>query len=99
MTCAMGKWSTRSLPLGHPARKPLRPLPPDVRAAVACLVRERSVCAVARTLGLPQATVCRLAGGLDVRPGTLALARDRLAALRIRSRRRSRRCPTRGSGT
>ena len=50
-----------------------------IRAEVARRVRRTSVTAVARALGMPREAVARLAGGLPVRAGTLALARDRLA--------------------
>ncbi len=49
------------------------------RAEVARLVRASTVAAVARELGIPREQIARIAGGLPVRPGTLALARERLA--------------------
>ncbi|MGA2451643.1 MAG: hypothetical protein ABTD50_23550 [Polyangiaceae bacterium] len=54
---------------------------PDPRPEIARRVRAASVTAVARDLGIPREQIARLAGGLDVRASTLALARDRLALL------------------
>ena len=51
----------------------------EVKIEVARMVRESNVSAVARAMGLPSETVARLAGGLTVRAGTLALARERLS--------------------
>lgn len=58
---------------------PMVPSLPDPRPEIARRVRASSVTAVARELGLAREQIARLAGGLDVRPATLALARERLA--------------------
>lgn len=60
-----------------------RPIPPDpnVSARVRALVTKTSIAAVARQLGLAQATVARLAGGLNVTAGTDLLAAARLGRL------------------
>lgn len=55
---------------------------PDPRPLIALRVATTSIQAVARELGIPREQIARLAGGFPVRPGTLALARERLAALR-----------------
>lgn len=49
-----------------------------VRRRIANRVAASSVAAVARELGLTTEQVARLAGGLPVRPGTEALARERV---------------------
>jgi hypothetical protein len=51
------------------------------RDEVARLVRESNIHTVSQTLGMSREQVAKLAGGLPVRPGTLALAGERLAAL------------------
>lgn len=56
----------------------------DPRPEIARRVRSSSVAAVSRELGIPREQIARLAGGLDVRPGTLALARERLAGQEAR---------------
>jgi hypothetical protein len=53
----------------------------DAVQIIAARVRASSVAAVARDLRMPREQIARLAGGLPVRPGTLALARERLIAL------------------
>jgi hypothetical protein len=53
----------------------------DPRPLVAARVAITSVGAVARVLGMPKESIARLAGGLPVRPGTLALARERVERL------------------
>jgi hypothetical protein len=52
----------------------------DVRNEVARRVKRSTVTAVARALGMPREQIARIAGGLPVRLGTIALARERLAA-------------------
>jgi hypothetical protein len=51
----------------------------DPRPAIAARVAATSIQAVSRDLGIPREQIARLAGGFPVRPGTLALARERLA--------------------
>jgi hypothetical protein len=51
----------------------------DPRTEIARRVRASSVNAVAKQLRISREQIARLAGGLDVRDGTLALARERLA--------------------
>jgi hypothetical protein len=51
-----------------------------VRAEIARLVGESSVAKVARDLGLGREQVARIAAGLDVREGTLLVAKARLEA-------------------
>jgi hypothetical protein len=51
------------------------------RAEIARRVEASSVFAVAKELGLAREQIARLAGGLQVRQGTLALARERFAAM------------------
>jgi hypothetical protein len=53
----------------------------DAVQIIADRVRATSVTAVARDLHMPREQIARLAGGLPVRPGTIALARERLIAL------------------
>jgi hypothetical protein len=55
----------------------------DPRPLVAARVAITSVGAVARVLGMPRESIARLAGGLPVRPGTLALARERVERLTL----------------
>jgi hypothetical protein len=50
-------------------------------AVIAARVRATSVAAVARDLGMSRESIARVAAGLPVREGTIALLRDRLAAL------------------
>jgi len=57
------------------------PVLPDPRPAIAARVAASSVSAVARALGIPREQIARLAGGFEVRDGTLALARERLSRL------------------
>jgi hypothetical protein len=52
--------------------------PVDPGPEVARRVRASSVAAVARQLGMAREQIARLAGGLDVREATRALARERL---------------------
>lgn len=52
---------------------------PDPRPEIARRVGASSVNAVAKALRIPREQIARLAGGLPVRDGTLALARERLA--------------------
>jgi hypothetical protein len=58
---------------------------PDPRPEIARRVRASSVYAVSRELGIPREQIARLAGFLDVRASTLALARERLAQSEARS--------------
>jgi hypothetical protein len=62
----------------QPAPTPSEDLP-DPRPEIARRVRASSIHAVSRELGIAREQIARLAGGLDVRDGTLALARERLA--------------------
>ena len=50
-------------------------------ARVRRLVDELGVVAAAKALGLGHTTITRLANGLDVRAGTLALVREKLSEL------------------
>jgi len=59
-------------------QKTVSPQDIDPRPLVAARVAVTSVGAVARILGMPRESIARLAGGLPVRPGTLALARERV---------------------
>ena len=54
--------------------------PPELVAAVKDLVAEGSEKTAAKVLGIGAGTVARLKGGLPCRPGTIELARLRLAA-------------------
>jgi hypothetical protein len=56
-------------------------LPVAQRSHLAKAVRCHGVAPVARALGLGREAVAKLAGGVDVRPGTLALAQKALPAL------------------
>ena len=60
-----------------------RPIPPapEVSARIRALVNETSIASVARQLDLAEATVARLAGGLNVTRGTNLLAAERLLGL------------------
>jgi len=51
----------------------------EPRAEIERLVRATSVAAVSKLLRIPREQIARLAGGLAVREGTIALARERLA--------------------
>ena len=62
-------------------QKTVSPQDIDPRPLVAARVAVTSVGAVARILGMPRESIARLAGGLPVRPGTLALARERVTRL------------------
>lgn len=53
----------------------------SLAARVKALVDREGVSAAARTLGVSREAVARLAGGLDVRRGTVALAEKSLATL------------------
>jgi len=65
--------SKRALGVGPPA---------DVRVWLAQLVEARGTATVARELGLSREVVARVIAGLGVRPGTLALLREKAPALR-----------------
>jgi len=54
---------------------------PTLSARIRALVNETSIAATARKLGLAEATVARLAGGLKVTQGTELLAQQRLGRL------------------
>jgi hypothetical protein len=56
----------------------------DPRPEISRRVRTSSVTAVARELGIAREQIARLAGGLDVRASTLALARERLSQTQAR---------------
>jgi hypothetical protein len=55
------------------------PTDEEIRAQIARLVRETSTQRAATALGLTRETTARIAGGLPVRDGTMALAREKLA--------------------
>lgn len=56
-------------------------LPPAQRAHLAAAVRRHGVAPVARALGLGRDVVGKLAGGVDVRRGTVALCQANLPRL------------------
>ena len=56
--------------------------PPDIIDAVAALVRERGEPGAVQLLAISRLTLARVLGGLGVRAGTLALVRERLAAVK-----------------
>ncbi len=62
------------------ARIRLVHVPGTVRTAIRTMIRTTSVAQAARDLGLAEATVGKLAGGLDVTQGILLVAERALAA-------------------
>ena len=64
-----------------PPRMTFAPASADIIEAVAALVRERGEPEAIRLLTLSRLTIARVLGGLRVRAGTLALVRERLAAV------------------
>jgi len=58
----------------------------DPRPEIARRVRATNITAVSRELGIAREQIARLAGGLDVREATLALARERLHQTEARDR-------------
>lgn len=53
--------------------------PADLLSKVRSLVEERGVNQAAETLGIGRESTARIAAGLGVRRGTLAIVRDKLA--------------------
>lgn len=60
---------------------PARIASPAMRAKVAALIAEIGVVRAAGLLGLNRSTMIALAAGVDVRPGSIALASARFAEL------------------
>ena len=67
----------------HPGMQHEHPtvLPLPQRQQLAAAVRRHGVAPIAKTLGLGREQTARLAGGIDVRPGTLALCQAALPRL------------------
>lgn len=65
-----------------PTRSTFAPAPPEVIAAVAAIVRERGERGAFQLFEFSRLTLARVLGGLGVRAGTLALVRERLAAVK-----------------
>lgn len=66
-----------------PTRGTFAPAPPEVVAAVAAIVRERGERGAFQLFGFSRLTLARVLGGLGVRAGTVALIRERLAAVKV----------------
>lgn len=52
--------------------------PKDVRDAVARTINEHGIVEAAKKLGLARETLAKVAGGVVVAPGTIALVREKL---------------------
>ena len=52
--------------------------PKDVRDAVAHVINEQGIVGAAKSLGMARETLAKVAGGVVVAPGTIALVREKL---------------------
>lgn len=67
----------------HVAKPPTTaPAPTEDRQRIAAVIVEHTEAGAARLLGINKATLTRILSGLPIRPGTLELARARLAAMK-----------------
>lgn len=73
-----------SAPNMEPVAKPPTTAPARLedRQRMTALIREHTEAGAARLLGINKATLTRILSGLPIRPGTLELARARLAAVK-----------------
>jgi hypothetical protein len=56
--------------------------PPEVKDAVRLLIKRHGTVRTAKALRMSDSTAARIAGGLPVRSGSIALAQERLTKLR-----------------
>jgi hypothetical protein len=71
--------------MDHVAKPPptTAPAPSEDRQRITTIILEHTEAGAARLLGINKVTLARILSGLPIRAGTLALARARLAAVKV----------------